>query len=127
VIVASGDELEILRTARRTIPYSMCRDPWPFPKTFAEATVTMLYTFQLDVWQLWRTKVGQPFYTLDGTRKLWAGSAESVRSVCEIRLEDGTDARLVPYGTEMLIVPRASLNPVAGGRVDPGLVEEAVR
>ena len=128
VIVATGGELEALRTARRTVPYSMCRNPWPFPQSFAEAIAsTMLYTFQLDVWQLWRTKTGQPFYTLDGTRKEWAAPVETVKSVCEIRLEDGTDARLIPYGAEMLLVPRVSLDPIDGGRVDPRAVQKAVR
>lgn len=128
VIVATGEELDGLRRRLDTVPYAMCRDPWPFPKTFAEAMgETMQYTFQLDVWQLWSTIAGRPFYTLDGKEKEWATPVETLASVCEIRLENGIDARIVPYGMEMLLVPRASLAPINGGRVDPRAVQKAVR
>lgn len=116
LIVATRAQLDALRNARQTIPFELCRNPWPFPMQIGS---DLVYTYKAGIYEDWRTVTGRPFYTLAGAEKRWTDPVEVVSSVCEVNMEDGTDARLIPYGTEMLIVPRASLVPVKGTRVDP--------
>lgn len=98
-------------------------DPWPLITGAAALDVpseVMLFTITARVAESWHTVTGRPFYTLAGELKHWADPVEAVDSVAELLLDDGTPARLVPYGAgEPLIVPRRSLDPIRGTRVDP--------
>lgn len=86
----------------------------------------MKYTITGEIHERWRTRTGGVFYTLDGVEKRWTDPVEQVSSAYEIRLENGTNARLVNYAGEPLLVPRTSLDPT-GERIDSALVHAAVR
>lgn len=79
-----------------------------------DMTVTMIVT------EDWTTRTGPAagwFLDADGNRKHFTGAGR-VTSVAEVRLGDGTDARLIAYGQgEALVMPRANLIPIAGTRV----------
>lgn len=87
---------------------------------------TMKYVITAEIHERWRTRTGAPFFTLEGVEKRWTDPVEAVSSVCEIRLEDAGNARLVNYAGEPLLVPRTSLDPT-GERIDSALVHAAVR
>lgn len=67
----------------------------------------------------WTTGTGEAggWFLVGGERK-WFTSPERVTSVAELTLADGTDARLVAYGSgEALVMPRRNLTPIPGTRV----------
>lgn len=68
----------------------------------------------------WTTKVGpaSTFTRPDGTTGYFT-AAERVRSIAEITLPGGIDARLLVYGPnhEALVIPRTGITPIAGTRV----------
>jgi hypothetical protein len=102
-------------------------EPYLFGLPFenGEADI-MKYTITGEIHERWRTRTGAPFFTLDGAEKRWSDPVEMVASAYEIRLENGTAARLVNYAGEPLLVPRTSLDPT-GERIDSALVHAAVR
>jgi hypothetical protein len=78
-----------------------------------DMTVTAIIT------EDWNTRTGPSagwFLDRDGVRKHFNTSVR-VTTVAELRLADGTNARLVAYGDEGLIMPRANLVPIPGTRV----------
>jgi murein DD-endopeptidase MepM/ murein hydrolase activator NlpD len=99
-------------------------DPWPL-LTLEEA---MQYVITAEINERWRTVTGQPFYTIDGTRKAWADPVEVVSSAYEVKFDGAGDkgGRLVNYHGDPLLVPRLSLDPT-GERIDSAAVHAAVR